>query len=117
MPNINMEAIEYIRNIPPPFRAIIEELRSIIFNSIPDITENFKDNMPIYEKNGAVCFIQKEPKQHVVLGFYKGKELSDTKNLLEGADNKKKYIIITNIEDINKKVLFEMIREAVSLNQ
>ena len=112
-----MEAIEYIRKIPPPFRAIVEEVRNIIFDSIPDVNENFKYNVPIYEKNGEICYIKKKPKQHVVLGFCRGKELSNSNELLEGIDNSRKYMIITNIEDIDSKILSEILEEAASLNE
>ena len=116
MPNINMEAIEYIRKIPPPFRAIVEDLRDLIFKSVPGAFENFKDEKLIYEKNGEICFIEKKPKQHVVLGFYKGNQLSDRDILLKGADIDKKYFIITNIEDMNEEILSEILKEAASLN-
>jgi hypothetical protein len=111
-----MEAIEYIRKIPPPFRAIVEEIRELIFKAIPGMVENFKDDKLIYEKNGKICFIEKKPKQHVVLGFYKGSQLSDRDILLMGADNDRKYCIITNIEDINRNILTEILKEAASLN-
>ena len=115
MPNINMEAIQYIRKIPPPFRAIIEEIRDLIFKSVPGAVENFKDDKLIYEKNGEICFIEKKPKQHVVIGFYKGNQLSDRDILLMGADDDKKYYIITNIEDINGENLSEILKEAANL--
>jgi len=111
-----MEAIEYIRNIPPPFRAIVEDIREIIFKSIPGVIENFKDNKLIYESNGEICFIEKKPKQHVILGFNKGNQLLDREILVMGVDNDKKYYVITNIEDINKEILSEILKEAANLN-
>ncbi|MFX1395577.1 MAG: hypothetical protein ACFFAS_00885 [Promethearchaeota archaeon] len=47
MSKISMDAIEYIRNIPPPFRAIVEDIKKLIFNTLPDVKENFKYNMPV----------------------------------------------------------------------
>ena len=111
-----MEAIEYIRKIPPPFRAIVEDIRDLIFKSVPGIVEHFRDDKLIYEKNREICFIEKKPKQHVILGFYKGNQLSDRDILLLGADSNKKYCIITDVEDIDGEIISEILKEATSLN-
>ncbi|MBN1802821.1 MAG: DUF1801 domain-containing protein [Candidatus Lokiarchaeota archaeon] len=109
MANINMDAIEYIRKVPPPFRAIIEELRALIFDLIPDIGENFRNDIPIYEKDGKVCFIKKDPNQHVKFGFFDG--ILDPHRVLDGVEQDKKYMLITEVGDITEKKVPSLLKE------
>ncbi len=117
MVNINMEAIEYIRNIPPPFRAIVEELRLLILDIIPDITENLREGVPTYEKGDIICYIKKEPNQHIKFGFFNGTKIPDPDQVLNGIEQDKKYMLITEVGEITEKKVQDLLIQVFNLKK
>ncbi|MFX1395576.1 MAG: DUF1801 domain-containing protein [Promethearchaeota archaeon] len=62
-----------------------------------------------------MCYIQKNPNQHVRIGFFKGVKLYDPDNILEGKDGEKKYVLITDINDITEKKIENFLKIAAKL--
>jgi hypothetical protein len=112
---------EFLDYLPDNEREIVDFLRDIVFNSLPNPLEKLSYNVPFYHLNSRVCFIWpasvpwgKVEKNGVMLGFCNGNLLHDDINWLEKGDRKqvhsKTFKSIDEIEtDIVKAYLFEAV--------
>jgi hypothetical protein len=69
-----------------------------------------------WDDNGPFCFI-KAHKNHVNIGFWRGVQLKDPKELLEGSGVKMRHIKITDKKDIDKSAITDFVIQGVKLNQ
>lgn len=103
---------EYIRKSNREFQGVAKDLRKIILRSFPRMKEEIKWNMPCYSFEGKnVCYFC-ITKDHVGLGFYDGKFLTDPTNLLRGEGKKLRQMNIWKVQDLKKKIITGWIREA-----
>ena len=51
-------------------------------------------------------------KKEIKLGFYKGTELPDPEHILEGTGKVHKYVAIRSIEDVKRKAVADMLKDA-----
>ena len=94
-------------------------LRDILFANLPDIIEQ----MDIPAKMIAYCYGQKysemictiiPSKKGLKLGFYKGADLPDPDNLLEGKGKISRYVDIKAVEQIDSSSLKNLIKSALT---
>lgn len=109
---------QYIWGLPDDIQNITEELRNLILNSSPKLTEEYKWSMPNYSYNGLVCYLQAS-KKHVNLGFHRGNELldKDTNKLLQGTGKTMRHVRIKDMEDIQSEAFTSLVKEALALNE
>ena len=110
---------EYIEKAAPFARPILAHLRKLVHEASPGITETIKWNFPHFDYKGILCSMAAF-KQHVNFGFWKGKILKDSKELLTpvGATQMATFDKITSMKDLPAdKVLSAYIMEAMRLNQ
>jgi len=95
----------------------LAQLRQLIHQADPHITEEWKWETPTYTHNGLVCATGSF-KDHVKINFFKGAALSDPDQLINnGLDSKKhRSIDFYQGDSINEPALLELIRAAVALN-
>jgi hypothetical protein len=95
------------------------KLREVLFANLPGIIEQ----IDIPAKMIAYCYGQKysemictiiPSKKGLKLGFYKGADLPDPDNLLEGTGKISRYADIKSIEQINSSSLKDLIVSAVA---
>jgi len=112
------EVDQYIEILPEDIQAITNSLREIIFNSSPELKEEYKWSMPNYSYKGLVCYRQAS-KKHVNLGFQKGNELEekDIHNVLQGTGKTMRHIRIKKMEDIKAEIFTSLIQAAMELNE
>jgi hypothetical protein len=106
---------EYLEKYNPEMSVFALKLRNIILEMFPDMNENIKWNNLVYEKNGYVCAILIH-KNHVNLEFWRGTEIQDPKNLLEGTGKKMRHIKIESESQINKEYIKKFIEESIEIN-
>lgn len=106
----------FIDGLGEPVQHIVKRLRTVVFEAYPEIEEDIKWSKPSYSKEGLVCYMQ-TAKTHVNFGFYRGTELDDRNNLLEGDGNKMRHVRIRKAADINEEQLKFLIWDAVDLNR
>ena len=96
---------------------MLAKLRSLIKQADPEVTEEWKWNVPVWSHNGLIC-TGETYKKVVKLTFPKGAALDDPSNLfnssLEG--NTRRAIDFHEGEKIDEKALKALIRAAVALN-
>ena len=95
----------------------LAQLRKIILQAEPQITEEWKWDTAGWSHNGMVCSAGTF-KDHVKLNFFKGASLQDPKHLFNaGLDAKATRAIDFNERDkIDAAALKELIRSAIALN-
>ena len=92
-------------------------IRSIIKSAVPEIEESIMWSQPVFTFNGPVCFM-KAYADAIHFGFWRGTELDDSENLLEGGDLiMMRHITIKSVKDIKADVLESMVRQAARLNR
>ena len=94
------------------------QLREVLFENLPGITEQ----VDIAAKMIAYCYGQKyvemictliPSKKGLKLGFYKGADLPDPNNLLEGTGKISRYVDIRSKDQIKSVALKKLIESAL----
>jgi hypothetical protein len=108
---------EYIHNLPEFSKNICLELVNIIHSTDASIIEDWKWNVPVFQKNGMICGFAAF-KKHVSLTFFNGAVMSDKHQLF--TDNctaqKTRTIKFYTIKEIQKNKLLDYFHEALSLS-
>lgn len=96
----------------------LKELRQLINETAPELTEDFKWNTAVWTHNGLVCAISGF-KEHVKFNFFKGAYLPDPNNLFNsGLDSKEhRSINLAQANKLDKPALKELIRAAIAYNK
>lgn len=97
---------------------VIERLRKLIHEADPDITEEWKWEVPVWSHKGLVCSVGAF-KQAVKMNFFQGAALSDPHNLFNaGLDAKKtRAIDFHEGDEVDEPALKDLIRTAVVQNK
>lgn len=102
---MNTEVINYIATAASPQREIMEKVRDIILDAVPEVIENFKWSRPVYTLQKDFTYLQAN-KQHVNVGFYSGFEmLNDPDKLLQGTGKTMRHLKIKSIDEIDSELL------------
>ena len=97
-------------------RTILEQLRAIILETLPNVEESIKWNIPFYTYHGMLCYLNPQ-KDHIALGFAKGAQLSNAQGILSGTGSQVRHIRIGDIHDIPTEGIIEVLMEAAMLNE
>lgn len=116
---------EFLDYILPEELAIVEKLREIIFQAIPDVIEKLAYNVPFYKRHANICFIWpgsipwgKTTQKGVRLGFNKGYLLEDELNHLDKGNRKEVYYrAFFSPEEISETILFTLLAQAVDADE
>lgn len=109
MQHINFSSVEdFLAYLPSYERAIVDVLRDIVLQSIPDCTEKLSYNVPYYYRHSRICFIWpasvpwgRVPLHGVQLGFCNGNLLYDDRDYLDKGNRKQVYVkVFTNVQEI-----------------
>ena len=92
---------EYIDQFDPDFRDILLRLRALIYQVVPDATEDIKWSVPTFSLHKTICYIAGF-KRHVTFGFYDGKMLKDPDGLLLGTGKHMKYLKFKSIDELDE---------------
>lgn len=95
---------------------IVNALRGIIRTIEQEATEGVKWAQPVFELNGPFAFIRPAAK-HVTFGFWRGAELRDPYNKLEGDGSKMKHVKLKSSNDAVLPSIIDYVRQAVQLNR
>jgi hypothetical protein len=96
---------------------MLAQLRKVILEAAPGITEEWKWDTPVWAHNGLVCATGAF-KDHVKVNFFKGASLKDPKRLFNASLEAKatRAIDFSEGDKIDASALKDMIRAAVALN-
>ena len=91
------------------------ELDRIVTEVAPNARKVMKWKQPTYEDHGLLCYF-KAFKTHINFGFFRGAELADPDELLEGTGEQMRHVKLKSLQDVNEKGLKALIISAVKLN-
>jgi hypothetical protein len=96
---------------------LLARLRSLILESAPGISEEWKWDSPVWSQKGLVCSASAF-KDHVKLNFFKGASLEDPQGLFNAGFEAKatRAIDFKAGDDLDEQALKGLIRAAVAYN-
>lgn len=110
---------EFLDFLPRDELKIVEHLRSIIFEELPDCKEKLAYNVPFYYRHSRICFVWPSSipwggiNTGVALGFCKGHLLSDEIGYLEKGKRKQvRTKTFTSEKQIERNLLRSYLLEA-----
>lgn len=117
---------EFLSGIDEKELKMVELLRDIIRESIPNCQEKLSYNVPFYSRYKTICYIwpgsvlwgKKQSYTGVRLGFYNGYLMSDEENILH--KDKRKQIFWAHFEalsEIPTETIRRYVNEAVILDE
>ena len=108
--NYNQKVTDYIDKASEEQIAILEELRKLVHESVENVTEEIKWNMPVFGKTKDFAYLR-FAKKHITLGFYHIDKLIDPDNLLEGEGNTLKHIKISKLDNKQKQQIKKWLKQ------
>ena len=122
--NVNFRSVgDFLDFLPEDELRIVEVLRKLVLDSIPDCKEKLSFNVPYYSRHANICFIWPSSipwgavEQGVSLGFAKGNLLSAQHNYLESKGRKSiRSKNFNSIQEINTDLIRGLIYEAVEVD-
>ena len=106
-----------IKDLPDWRGKRMAQLRKLIHEASPELTEDWKWDTPVFAHKGSVVAIGAF-KEHIKLNFFKGASLADPKKLFNSGLEAKASRSIDLSEDskIDEAALKDLIRAAVAYN-
>jgi len=105
----------FIRQSPQNIRPLLRELRKLVKEILPEAREEIKWGRPVYSLQRIVCYLA-SAESHASLGFYRGIDLHDPKELLEGTGKKLRHIKVRRLQDIRKRPFSSLLRQSKKLD-
>lgn len=122
--NVSFETVEeMLEYLPASERKLVEVLRGIVFDCIPDAREKLGYNVPFYYRHSRICFIWPgsvpwgNVKEGVLFGFCKGHRLSNVAYLDMGTRKQVFTKTFFTTREINKEKLSQLLYEAVWIDE
>ena len=98
MPETNSTVNAYLSELAPDRRAALERIRSLIFETIPDVTETMRYRMPTYELDEVVCAVASQ--KHYMSLYMDVSLVAKYAQKLEHLDVGKSCIRFRRIDDL-----------------
>lgn len=116
---------EMLDFLPEDQLAIVERLRELVFECMPEVEERLSFNVPFYRRYAAICFIWpgavpwgSKTWPGVEFGFNYGNLLSDPGAYLEKGNRKQVYSVrFHTITEIKEDLLRDLIYEAYEMDE
>jgi hypothetical protein len=125
MQNVSFNSIEeFLEFIPASESKIVNALRNIVLDCIPDCQEKLSYNVPYYKRNYNICYIWPPSitwdgfsHQGVHLGFNYGNLLQDEVGYLERGKRKQVFWKSFNdVKEIDARILQTYLHEAALID-
>jgi len=126
MQNVSFKSIdEFLDYLPDNERKVVDFLREIILECIPECHEKLSYKVPYFSKNKRICFIWPASipwgnvkMKGIQLGFCQGYLLQDDINYLEKGNRKQVYSkTFYNVNEIDVDLLRAYLFDAVAVDE
>lgn len=107
----------FIDSIHPLQAELIEYLDKTILG-IEGTTRKIRFKVPFYDYNSWFCYLNPKDAQHIELCFLKGKLMKEQHHILEMKGRKMVSGLTLQVnEDIQHKIIVQLVETAISLNK
>ena len=126
MQDVSFKSIEeFLEYLSGEELEMVQKLRSLIFQAIPDVHEKLSYNVPFYKRNAGICFIWppsipwgSKTYPFVRLGFSKGYLIEDEEGYLEKGDRKQVYTRdFRRLEEIDDDLVLTYLTKALIVDE
>jgi hypothetical protein len=97
---MNQQITAYIENAPSEHKTIMQTIRSLIHESVPEVTEEYKWSRPVFRVKKDFAYL-KTSKNYVTLGFNNYQKIHDPGGKLEGTGKDLRHIKLRSLKDID----------------
>lgn len=116
MPTTDSRIDDYIERSADFAKPILNHIRKLVHEAIPDVEEKIKWSMPFFDYKGPLCNMASF-KQHCAFGFWKQSLLEQdafpTEKTAMGS-----FGCVTSVKDLpGDKLMIKLIRQAAKLNE
>jgi len=105
------EADAYLARLDPQRRSTLEEVRSLILETVPNVVETMKYRMPTYELDEVVCAFASQ--KHYMSLYMDTRLVEKYKEELKHLSVGKSCIRFKRIEDLPPDTIKQILRETV----
>ena len=99
----------------PQYRLVLRLVRKLVKDTLPGVEEELKWGQPCYRVGRETVACLYVIGDHVNLGFFRGVELDDPKNLLEGTGKGMRHVRIRLPSDIKRRDIAIVLKQAAEL--
>jgi hypothetical protein len=114
--NRDPEVDRFFAELRPPLAAVARTARAIVRKRAPALTERLCMGVPMWEGGARVCYIA-EYRDHVNLGFFRGRELPDRSGILEGTGKSLRHVKLASVEAARAPAVGALIEAAARLDR
>lgn len=101
--NLNSQVTDFIQTAPAAQKQIMEAIRQLLHESVPDVREDYKWSRPVFRAAKDFVYL-KTAKNYVTLGFFNFGKLEDSNNRLEGTGKEMRHIKLKTMADIDSEL-------------
>lgn len=127
MQNVKFQSVaEFLAFLPPEELEVVEFLRQLIYDCIPDVSEKLSYNVPYFKRHKTICFLwpgsvlwgKKQTYTGVRFGFTQGYLLSDELGYLKLEGRKQvAWRDFQSIQEIDVELLQMYLYEAAVIDE
>ncbi len=115
---------EFVADLPANERPILETLRQIILETLPEVREKLSYGVPYFYRKSRICFLWPASSplagryEGVMLGFCRGHLLSNEQGLLDlGSRKEVSTVIFSDVRSIPQETVREVLLEAAMVDE
>jgi len=110
---MNQEVTEYIQKLPQWQSAICENLRKVVYETVPEIAERIQYGKPHYLKNGHYAAVISVAKDKVSFSIFNAGKLEDIKGFFTSTTSpERKTATIKNGQEVDYDLLAKLLSQA-----
>ena len=109
-----VEIVDYLSGFEPGPSELATSVRQVILSTLQDLDEVVKWGHLVYEKNRMICSIMVH-KNHVNLQIWRGAELNDPENILEGEGKSMRHVKVHSPEEVKTDYFKFLLKQAAEL--
>jgi hypothetical protein len=99
----------------PQFRPVVEMLRKLMREHVPDAREEIRYGIPNYTRNKGLAVIS-PTKKDITFAFSRGASFEDRYHLLQGVGHVSKHIKLRSVDDVAEEVLIYYVDQALKFD-
>ncbi len=109
--------LQDVHSISEEFYEVLLQVRQIIFETCPDLTESIKYGGIVFFKDNELIGGIFAYKEHLSIELSNGAQLTDPDSVLEGKGKFRRHIKLKNVEDINNKKVAKYVSEIIAISE